>query len=87
MGAILVLAGVQTSLSPEQLTTYRVTDLFDTILGKGIGGICTSPVDIRKSFNGLLGTVRNTFDADSEDVTRGMDTNGRQFLWVSENIT
>jgi transposase len=26
--------------------------------------LCTSPIDMRKSFNGLLGVVRNTLDAD-----------------------
>jgi transposase len=26
--------------------------------------LCTSPVDMRKSFNGLLGVVRNTLDVD-----------------------
>ena len=26
--------------------------------------LCTSPVDMRKSFKGLLGIVRNTLDAD-----------------------
>ena len=29
--------------------------------------LCTSPVDMRKSFNGLLGVVRNTLDADPLD--------------------
>ena len=38
--------------------------MFNSIISETRISLCTSPVDMRKSFKGLLGVVRNTLDAD-----------------------